>query len=250
MRGAAGGIDGDVGPAVHHADDRILLQIGFDPLRFEVDPQTVRDIPVDIEGKILRLGIGGAPKPQGFKRNAPAPARVGEGIADPLAQDTALKDAVFVEFPGAARRRHREQRVIIDQCERGKLLGEEAGFGAQPFKGDEQIAIGGFILNNRRPCLAVTFQIGGAHARPLGHNHGARRREIGFVKIGAFKEPVAPDRAHAEAAAVQRRSAIARIGNLRCVGAADQFRIGVTKLHTDRPCVAFKRCRTDQRETR
>ena len=164
----------------------ILLQIGLDPLGFEIDPQAISDVPVDIDREILGGRGGFALQAQSLERDAAAAERVGIGVADPLAEHALLEDPLAVELPSAACRRDRQQPIVIDLRQRRILVRTKGGFGPQPFEGYEEILVRTFVLCNRREGFAVALEPDRAHPCALGHKHTLGRREVAGIELRAI----------------------------------------------------------------
>jgi len=217
-------------------------------LRLKVHPQAIGDAPIDVEREITRHRKSFTLETQGLERNATPAERVGIGIADPLAQYAALEDAVIVEFPCAARSRNWEQQIVIHLRQSREFLTEEAGISLQEFEGHQEIARRRFILQNCRHSFAVALKFGGAHACALGDNQRAGGREVTRVEGLALAKTSTAYRNRTQTRSIEGRRTVARISQLRGIGAGDQLGLGIANLHANRTGVVFERGRAGDRK--
>ena len=241
-RGFAGIVDEQIGIGLHRGDEAVFGPARIDVLDFDIEAQAIGRFQIDIDREVFGIGVVFALEAQELGGDAEAAIeRLG------LRQIARLEDAVLEDRRRAAHR-HRKQAVIVDQRERGEFVELALGFGPQIFQHHAGAAIGAFPLGDARIGLAIALERGGAHAGALRHDDRVGGREVAGVEIGFAEDAARIDVDDAEARAVERVGAIARIGDLRRVGAGDEFLLGIAELQAERADAGFPAVRDQARE--
>ena len=203
-------------------------------LDFDVEAQAIARLQLDVDRVILGLGVVFALEAQQFGRNA-EPASEGLG----LRQRTALEDTVPEGRRGAGNG-DREQRIVVDERQCREFVERAFGLGAQIFERDERAPVIAFPLGDAGIGVAIARQVRGADASALGHDDRAGGREVRFVEVRIAEIAARSDIDDAQARPVERVGAIAGVGQLRGIGARDQFLLRIAELEAERADIGFE----------
>ena len=234
QRGIAAVVDRHIGIGLHRRDEAVLGPVGTDVLHFKIQPQPIGGVQLQLRRVVLGHRFVFALEPQQFSRQTTS---AGERLN--LSQ-CAADELVALEHRSGARRDGWEQGVVVDQGQHREFVERSCGLRAEIFKREQRRTIVAFPLADGGPGIAIARQVGGAHARTLGHEHSPGWREVAGGELRIAADPARTDRTDAQAWAVEPGGAVAWIGDLRRVGARHQFGLGIGQLQAKGADAGFK----------
>ena len=195
-------------------------------MHFRVEAQAIGRLEFEIEREVLGHRFAALLEAEEFGRE-----RLDAEVRN-LGQRT-RNDAVAFDNRRRSVDIEGEEGRVVDQCQAGEFVERRIGFGAQVFCRDDGVASGALPLQHAGEGPAVTLQVGGAHAAALGYDHAVVGREVCRVEF-LFTETCVGRRGDAETAAGRQVArTVAGVGDLRGVGAGDQFLLRIGQLDAD-----------------